>query len=144
MNGIDKVAARIVSDAQQEAAAMKAEAQTRSAELKDAADRHAAELRKTLLNEGEGEAEKQYALLMEIDGVALEDGPAALEAIADKAVEMEIGARGLRSIMEGIMTDVMYRVPSDKSIRRVIITADCVLNGAEPTVIRETGGEIPA
>ena len=64
MNGIDKVAARIVSDAQQEAAALKAEAQTRSAELKDAADRHAAELRKTLLNEGEGEAEKQYALLI--------------------------------------------------------------------------------
>ena len=97
-----------------------------------------------ILTEPKNAITKQYALLMEIDGVALEYEPAALEAIADKAVEMEIGARGLRSIMEGIMTDVMYRVPSDKSIRRVIITADCVLNGAEPTVIRETGGEIPA
>ena len=64
MNGIDKVAARIVSDAQQEASALKAETQTRAAELKDAADRHAAELRKALLAEGEAEAEKQFALLV--------------------------------------------------------------------------------
>ena len=64
MNGIDKVAARIVSDAQQEAAAMKAETQARASELKDAADRHAAEMRKTLLAENEAEAEKQFSLLV--------------------------------------------------------------------------------
>ena len=64
MNGIDKVAARIVSDAQQEASALKAETQARAAELKDAADKHAAELRKALLSENEAEAEKQYALLV--------------------------------------------------------------------------------
>ena len=64
MNGIEKVAARIVSDAQQEASALKAEAQTRAAELKDAADRHAAELRKSLQAESEAEAEKQYTLLV--------------------------------------------------------------------------------
>ena len=64
MNGIDKVAARIVSDAQQEASALKAEAQARAAEMKDAADKHAAELRKTLLAESEADAEKQYALLV--------------------------------------------------------------------------------
>ena len=64
MNGIDKVAARIVSDAQQEASALKAETQTRAAEMKDAAERHAAELRKTLLAESEAEADKQYSLLI--------------------------------------------------------------------------------
>lgn len=64
MNGIEKVAARIVSDAQQEAAAMKAETQARASELKDAADRHAAEMRKTLLAENEAEAEKQFSLLV--------------------------------------------------------------------------------
>ncbi len=64
MNGIDKVAARIVSDAQQEASALKAETQTRAAEMKENADRHAAELRQTLLAEGDAEAEKQYALLV--------------------------------------------------------------------------------
>ena len=59
MNGIDKVAARIVSDAQQEASAMKSEAEKRAAELKAAADRHAEELRQTYLAEGDAEAEKQ-------------------------------------------------------------------------------------
>ena len=96
-----------------------------------------------ILTEPKNAIIKQYALLMELDGVKLEYEPEALEAIADRAVEMEIGARGLRSIMEGIMTDVMFRVPSDKTISRVIITADCVRNGAEPTIIRESG-EIPA
>jgi V/A-type H+-transporting ATPase subunit E len=64
MNGIDKVAGRIVSDAQQEASALKAEARARAAELKDSADRHASELRQTLLAEGDAEAEKLYSLLV--------------------------------------------------------------------------------
>ena len=64
MNGIDKVAARILSDAQQEAAAMKAEAEARASELKESADKHAAELRQALLAEGDAEAEKQYSLLI--------------------------------------------------------------------------------
>ena len=64
MNGIDKIAARIVSDAQQEALALKAETQARAAELKENADKHAAELRQALLAEGDAEAEKQYALLV--------------------------------------------------------------------------------
>jgi V/A-type H+-transporting ATPase subunit E len=64
MNGIDKIAARIVSDAQQEASALKAEAKARADELKENADRHAAELRQALLAEGDAEAEKQYALLV--------------------------------------------------------------------------------
>ena len=64
MNGIEKVAARIVSDAQQEAAALKAETEARARELKENADRHAAELRQSLLAKADEEAEKQYALLV--------------------------------------------------------------------------------
>ena len=81
---------------------------------------------------------------MELDGVRLEYEDAALEAIADRAVDMGIGARGLRSIMENIMTDVMFTVPSDKTIERVVITADCVVNGTEPVVCRRGGEELPA
>ena len=66
----------------------------------------------------------------------------ALGAIADRAIEMKIGARGLRSVMEKLMTDIMYTVPSDPSIERVVVTADCVRNGTEPLVIhRSKAGE---
>ena len=64
MNGIDKVAERIVSDAQQEASALKAETEAQASELKESADKHAAELRQALLAEGDAEAEKQYSLLI--------------------------------------------------------------------------------
>ena len=97
-----------------------------------------------ILTEPKNAITKQYATLMELDGVSLEFEPAALGAIADKAVDMGIGARGLRSIMEGIMTDVMFRVPSDKTIERVVITADCVVNGTDPVVCRRGGEERPA
>ncbi len=97
-----------------------------------------------VLTEPKNAITKQYAALMELDGVQLEYEPEALAAIADKAIEREIGARGLRSVMEGIMTDVMYQVPSDKSIARVIITADCVRNGTGPEILRRRRGELPA
>ena len=63
------------------------------------------------------------------------NSPGALEAVADKAIEMKIGARGLRSVMEGVMTDVMYTVPSDSTVSMVVITADCVKNGTAPEII---------
>lgn len=87
-----------------------------------------------ILTEPRNAITKQYAALMDLDQVKLEFEPEALNAIADKAIEMEIGARGLRSIMEKIMTDVMFRIPSDKTIDRVVITAECVNDGVEPTV----------
>ena len=79
----------------------------------------------------------QYRALMALDNVELVYEPEALEAIADKAIEMEIGARGLRSVMERAMTGVMYEVPSDPSIRKVIITADCIRSGSQPEMLRE-------
>ena len=90
-----------------------------------------------ILTEPKNAITKQYAALMKLDNVELVYEDEALEAIADKAVDMEIGARGLRSIMEGIMTDVMFKVPSDKKIRKVVITADCVRSGAEPRLVRK-------
>ncbi|MCQ2406514.1 MAG: ATP-dependent Clp protease ATP-binding subunit ClpX [Oscillospiraceae bacterium] len=80
---------------------------------------------------------KQYQALMAMDNVELEFEDEALTAIAHKATEMKIGARGLRSVLEGIMTNVMYEVPSDDSIKKVVITAECVNNGTDPQMIRE-------
>ncbi len=89
-----------------------------------------------ILTEPKNAMTKQYKALMEFDGVELDYEPEALEAIADKAIEMKIGARGLRSVMENIMTDIMYGVPSEKDIQKVIVTADCVNNNTSPEIIR--------
>ena len=88
-----------------------------------------------ILTEPKNAMTRQYKALMSYDGVDLEYEPAALEAIADKAIEMKIGARGLRSVMEGVMTDIMYSVPSDKSAKKVLITEKCVKDGTNPEVI---------
>ena len=89
-----------------------------------------------ILTEPKNAMTKQYETLMKMDGVELVFEPAALEAIADRAIERKIGARGLRSIMESVMTDIMYTVPSDTGIVRVVITADSVREGGEPVVLR--------
>ena len=80
---------------------------------------------------------KQYQKLLSLDHVELEIRKDALDAIAQKAVERKIGARGLRSIMESIMMKIMYRIPSDLSIRKVIITPESV-DGGEPEIVRDT------
>ena len=90
-----------------------------------------------ILTEPKNSMAKQYKALMSYDNVELEYEPEALEAIADKAIEMKIGARGLRSVMEGVMTDIMYTVPSDNTAKKVIITAACVTDGVDPVVIHE-------
>ncbi len=83
---------------------------------------------------------KQYKALLSYDGVELEYAPGALEAIADKAIEMKIGARGLRSVMEGVMTDIMYSVPSDDTAEKVTVTAESVNDGISPVVTRKNKG----
>ena len=80
---------------------------------------------------------KQYKKLLSLDNVELEIRKDALNSIAEKAVERRIGARGLRSIMESIMMKIMYRIPSDLSIRKVIITPESV-SGGEPEIVRDT------
>lgn len=79
--------------------------------------------------------EKQYKKLFEIDGVELEFTPDALTAVAKKAIERETGARGLRAIMEETMTNVMFDIPSNKNISKVIITEKCISNEEEPQLI---------
>jgi ATP-dependent Clp protease ATP-binding subunit ClpX len=69
---------------------------------------------------------KQYKKLFELDGVGLEFDESAIEAIADKALERKTGARGLRAILESVMLDLMYTIPSDESISRCVITKDLV------------------
>ena len=91
-----------------------------------------------ILTEPRNALTRQYKALMAMDDVELIFDEEALGAIADKAIEKEIGARGLRSVMENIMTGVMFAVPSDESIRSVRITADCVKNGSEPEIIRNS------
>ncbi len=79
---------------------------------------------------------RQYEKLLEMDHVELEIQPDALEAIAQKAIDRQIGARGLRAVMEQTMTSIMFAIPSDLSIRKVTITADCV-NGGQPVILRD-------
>ena len=89
-----------------------------------------------ILVEPKNALSKQYKKLFELDNVELEILPDALEAIAQKALDRKIGARGLRSVMESIMNKIMFTIPSDLSIRKVIITADCVIGG-QPQIIRD-------
>jgi ATP-dependent Clp protease ATP-binding subunit ClpX len=77
---------------------------------------------------------KQYKKLLELDDVELEFEKEALEAIVDKAIERKTGARGLRSILEEIMRDVMFEIPSNPKIEKCVITKDTVVNGEEPKI----------
>ena len=88
---------------------------------------------------------KQYKMLFELDGVQLEVDDDALEAIADRAIERKIGARGLRAIMEDIMLDVMYDIPSTDNVEKCIITKETVINNELPKlVIGEQRKSIPS
>lgn len=81
---------------------------------------------------------KQYHKLLEYDQVSLSFEEGALEAIAEKAIERQIGARGLRAICEEIMTNIMFEIPSDPTIQSVLITEACVRSGEKPHVVRDS------
>ena len=84
---------------------------------------------------------KQYQRLFELDGVELEFDDDSLEAIADQAMLRGTGARGLRAIMEEVLLSVMYEVPSNPDVARVLITREVVLENVNPTIVpREFGG----
>ena len=88
-----------------------------------------------ILTEPKNALLKQYQKLFEIDGVELSFTPEAIRAVAHQAVERKTGARGLRSIMESVMMDIMYEIPSDPDVEAVTITEGCV-NGTEPPQVR--------
>lgn len=85
---------------------------------------------------------KQYNKLFEIDGVELEFEEGALEEVAKKAIERKTGARGLRSILEGIMLEVMFDLPSRDDIKKCVITKETVANEGNPKLIHEDGSVI--
>ena len=78
---------------------------------------------------------KQYKQILSYDGVELEFSPEALQAVAELAVERKIGARGLRAVMEGILTPVMYEIPSDKTITKVTVTEESVRGTGKPLLL---------
>lgn len=88
-----------------------------------------------ILKEPKSALIKQYKKLFDFDGVRLDFEEEAVEAIADKAFERKTGARGLRSIMEDVMMDVMYRIPSDESIIKCVVTKEAVEGTSEPLII---------
>jgi ATP-dependent Clp protease ATP-binding subunit ClpX len=90
-----------------------------------------------ILTEPKNALVKQYKKLLEYDHVDLEFEQSALEATADIALERNIGARGLRAVLENCMTQIMYDIPSDPSVCKVTITEDCVRNGTDPLVERD-------
>ncbi|MBQ2606557.1 MAG: AAA family ATPase, partial [Oscillospiraceae bacterium] len=94
-----------------------------------------------ILTEPKNALVKQYQKLFSYDDAELVFEPDALEVIADKAIERNIGARGLRAVMEGILMPVMYDIPSDRTIKRVTITKACAAGESEPLLERETAKE---
>ena len=93
-----------------------------------------------ILKEPKNALIKQYKKLFDMDNVELTFEADAVEAIADKAFERKTGARGLRSIMESVLMDIMYRIPSDESIEECIITKAVVDEECEPVVIHKGEG----
>lgn len=87
---------------------------------------------------------KQYKRMFEIDGVELEFEEDALREVTKEAIAKKTGARGLRAILEEVMLDVMFEIPSDSTIKKCIITLETVKERKFPKVIRETGSEATA
>jgi ATP-dependent Clp protease ATP-binding subunit ClpX len=88
-----------------------------------------------ILTEPKNALVKQYQKLLSFDGVNLEFDKAAIESIADKAIERKTGARGLRGIMEKIMTNIMYEVPSRDDVVQCIITRETVESEKDPELV---------
>ena len=95
----------------------------------------------SILKEPKNSLTKQYHKLFELDGVELDFQDDALELVAKKSLERKTGARGLRAIMEGSLMDLMYKIPSDDTIRKCTITKDVVEGAGEPEIVY---GEAPA
>ena len=88
-----------------------------------------------ILTEPKNAIIKQYQKLVSYDGVKLTVEDDAVREIAQTAIRLKTGARGLRTIIEGIMTEVMYKIPSEDNVEEVIITKECLTDGKQPTII---------
>lgn len=90
-----------------------------------------------ILTEPKNSIVKQYKKMFRLNNVELTITDGALRAIAQRSIKLKTGARGLRSIVEKIMLDIMYDIPSDKSVEKVIVGEECVINNAPPSVVRK-------
>lgn len=88
-----------------------------------------------ILTEPKNAILKQYVELFRLDGVKLEFTDDALRAVAELTLKRETGARGLRSVMEGLLTQLMFDLPSEPTVEKVVITAACVNDGAKPEIV---------
>ena len=88
-----------------------------------------------ILTEPRNALTKQFQKLLEMENVELVFAPGALEAIADEAIARKTGARGLRSIIEACMRDVLFEIPSQGDVRRVVVTRETITDGAYPDVV---------
>lgn len=88
-----------------------------------------------IMTEPKNSIVKQYTKLFEMDNVELEFEPGALEAMADITLERKTGARGLRSVFESVLGDLMFSVPSDCSIEKIVVTEDSVCNSTQPLLL---------
>ena len=94
-----------------------------------------------ILTEPKNALIKQYQALLGMEGVELEVRPEALSAIAKKAIARKTGARGLRSLLEGVLMDVMYELPSMNNVQKVVIDDSTVQSGAKPLIVYKQGGD---
>jgi len=78
---------------------------------------------------------KQYQKLVGFDGVKLTVEEDAVREIAQTAIRLKTGARGLRTIIESVMTEVMYKIPSEENVEEVVITKECLTKGATPKLV---------
>ncbi len=90
-----------------------------------------------ILTEPRNALTKQYARLFEMEGVSIDFRPDALEAIAARAMERKTGARGLRSIMENVLLDTMYRIPSEENVVKVVVDESVIKGESEPLLVYE-------
>lgn len=90
-----------------------------------------------ILTEPKNALVKQFQKLFDLEGVKLTFAPEALEAIADDSIKRKIGARGLRMILEELMLELMYDIPSQKNVKEIVITQDTVLRKSEPIIVVE-------
>ncbi|GMA55930.1 hypothetical protein GCM10025858_04330 [Alicyclobacillus sacchari] len=98
---------------------------------------------KRILTEPKNALVKQFQKLLDMDNVVLEFHEDALETIAKEAIRRGTGARGLRAIIEAIMLDVMYELPSRDDIQKCIITKAAALREDAPIVLKKDGSSIP-
>jgi ATP-dependent Clp protease ATP-binding subunit ClpX len=92
-----------------------------------------------VLTEPKNALVKQYGRLLELDRVELVFTPEALRVAAQEAMKLKTGARGLRTIIEGVLLDVMYEIPSHPEVVKCVVNAECITRHAPPLLLLETG-----